>query len=91
MRCISCMREIEDGLSICSFCDYPQDAPMENPDALLPGTELRNRFILGKELGRGGFGITYIGYDKYLDCKVEIKEYYPQNLAARLPGEVKMF
>ena len=91
MRCISCMREIEDGLSICSFCDYPQDAPMENPDALLPGTELRNRFILGKELGRGGFGITYIGYDKYLDCKVAIKEYYPQNLAARLPGEVKMF
>ena len=91
MRCVCCMREIEDGLPVCNFCNFPQDTPPEYPDALAPGTELRNRFLLGKELGRGGFGITYIGYDKYLDCKVAVKEYYPQTLAARLPGEVKLF
>lgn len=91
MRCIRCMREIDEGTSVCGFCNYLQDAPQEDPDALRPGTELRNRFQVGKELGRGGFGITYIGYDKYLDCKVAIKEYYPQSLAARLPGEVKIF
>ncbi len=91
MRCIRCMKEIEDGLQICPSCNFNQDTPPESPDSLAPGTELRNRFLLGKELGRGGFGITYVGYDKYLDCKVAIKEYYPQTLAARLPGEVKLF
>lgn len=91
MRCIRCMREIDEGQQTCGFCNYPQNTPAEYPDSLAPGTELRNRFLLGKELGRGGFGITYVGYDKYLDCKVAIKEYYPQSLAARLPGEVKMF
>lgn len=91
MRCIRCMREIDTGQQTCGFCNYPQNTPAEYPDSLAPGTELRNRFVLGKELGRGGFGITYVGYDKYLDCKVAIKEYYPQSLAARLPGEVKMF
>ena len=91
MRCIRCMREIDASQQNCGFCNYPQNTPAEYPDSLAPGTELRNRFLLGKELGRGGFGITYVGYDKYLDCKVAIKEYYPQSLAARLPGEVKMF
>lgn len=91
MRCIRCMREIEEGAQVCGFCNFPQDTPPEYPDALAPGTELRNRFLLGKELGRGGFGITYVGYDKYLDCKVAIKEYYPQALAARLPGEIKLY
>ena len=90
MRCISCMKEIEDGLQMCSFCNYPQDTPAEHPDSLAPGTELRNRFLLGKELGRGGFGITYVGYDKYLDCKVAIKEYFPKTLASRFPGQTKM-
>ncbi len=91
MRYIRCMKEIEEGMQICSYCNFNQDTPQESPDALEPGTELRKRFLLGKELGRGGFGITYVGYDKYLDCKVAIKEYYPQTLAARLPGEVKLF
>jgi len=89
MRCMCCMREIEENSLICNFCRFPQDTPPENPDALTPGTELRNRFILGVELGRGGFGITYVGYDKYLDCKVAIKEYYPKNIAVRIPGGTK--
>lgn len=91
MRCISCMQEIEDGAQICGFCEYPQDMPQEHSDSLQPGTELRNRFELGRELGRGGFGITYIGYDNYFEQKVAIKEYYPESLAARMPGEKKIY
>lgn len=91
MRCIHCMQKIEDGASVCGFCRFPQDTPQKDPDALSPGTQLRNRFVLGRELGRGGFGITYVGYDNYLDFRVAIKEYYPQALAARLPGETKIY
>ncbi len=91
MRCIRCMQQIEQDTKVCPFCGFAQDTPQEHPDALVPGRDLRNRFEVGTELGRGGFGITYIGYDKYLDCKVAIKEFFPQALAARLPGEVKLF
>lgn len=91
MRCMHCMREMEDNAPICSFCGTPADAPQENADALPLGTVLRNRFLVGRELGRGGFGITYIGFDQYLECRVAIKEYYPQSLAARLPGESNVF
>lgn len=85
------MQEIEDGAQVCSFCKFPQDTPQEHADSLRPGTELRNRFVLGRELGRGGFGITYIGYDSYFERRVAVKEYYPEGLAARMPGEKKIF
>ena len=91
MRCISCMREIEEGESLCSFCGCPQDLPPKQADALHPGTELRNRFFLGRELGRGGFGITYIGYDLFFEQKVAIKEYYPKGWATRRPGDKRVF
>ena len=91
MRCIHCMKEIDQGATVCRFCNQPQNISQQSPDALPPGTELRGRFLVGKELGRGGFGITYIGYDQYLNRIVAIKEYYPQALAARLPGECRLF
>ncbi len=90
MRCIQCMKEIEDGAQVCSHCNFEQDTPQTHPEALAPGTRLRNRFLVGKELGRGGFGISYVGYDEYLDCRVAIKEYCPQMMASRMPGEAKV-
>ena len=30
-----------------------------------------------------GFGISYIGWDLNLDCKVAIKEFYPRNYVTR--------
>ena len=91
MRCVYCMQEIEPGTQMCVHCRSTQDISQKSADALPLETELRGRFVLGRELGRGGFGITYIGYDKYFDSRVAIKEYYPQNVAARMPGEKKIF
>ena len=51
------------------------------------GTVLQNRYLLGRVLGQGGFGITYIGYDNTLDARVAIKEYYPGDIAQRTPGD----
>lgn len=53
------------------------------PHRLLPGTLLCNRYLVGKVLGEGGFGITYVGRDTKLDMKVAVKEYYPNGLASR--------
>ncbi len=53
------------------------------PHRLLPGTLLANRYRIGKVLGEGGFGITYVGLDTKLNMKVAVKEYYPNGLASR--------
>lgn len=52
-------------------------------DALPAGTVLRDRYVVGKLLGSGGFGMTYLAYDKQQDCAVAVKEYYPAGTAVR--------
>jgi len=47
-------------------------------ESLALGTKLQNgRFTVGKVLGRGGFGITYMGHDQQLNRSVAIKELFP--------------
>lgn len=50
---------------------------------LPPGTLLIGRYMVGRVLGEGGFGITYIGCDIRLELKVAIKEYFPTDKAIR--------
>ena len=80
--CNHCMSAIENGKNICTKCGH---SIIENVPAhhLLPGTILNNKYYVGKALGEGGFGITYIGRDINLDIKVAIKEYYPNGYVNR--------
>ncbi len=51
--------------------------------ALTPGTELVGDFRIGRVLGAGGFGITYLADEIALARAVTIKEYFPSDFAAR--------
>ena len=82
-RCINCMEEKPEGQSICPYCGYDEEITEERIDQLKPGSVLNDRFIVGRPLGRGGFGITYIAWDKSLYRKVAIKEYLPKGMATR--------
>ena len=78
--CYGCFREKEPG--VCPYCGYNDRE--EQPYLALPrGTILNGRYLTGKVLGIGGFGITYLGYDLTLDIKVAIKEYMPSGMATR--------
>ena len=81
-RCYGCMEEIT--VYPCSHCGYqPGEAPGY---ALTPGTILNGKYLVGKLLGQGGFGLTYIGWDLMLEQKVAIKEYYPSGQVVRQNG-----
>ena len=80
--CIGCMRPLKDDL-ICSSCHFEQGKYRPIPRCLLPGTEVAERYVLGRVLGEGNFGITYIGWDKVLSKRVAVKEYYPTDYVSR--------
>lgn len=80
--CIGCMRPLgpESG---CSFCDLKQEEYTPIPRCLMPGTELAGRYVTGKVLGEGSFGITYMAWDTYMDIPVAVKEYFPGDMVSR--------
>ena len=56
-------------------CNYPQQLPL--------GTILNRQYLVGRALGQGGFGITYLGFDLSSNQRMAIKEYFPSGLAIR--------
>ena len=80
--CPSCMAENTDGEEKCSVCGG--DMRAQNRQHQLPVmTILEGRYLIGKVLGEGGFGITYIGLDLRLEERVAIKEFYPTGSVTR--------
>lgn len=80
-RCPNCFEVGFDG-SRCPQCSYMfSNKPREN---VLPlGTILNGRYLLGRVLGIGGFGITYLAYDLRGNQRCAVKEYYPNEIAVR--------
>ncbi|HQE74724.1 MAG TPA: protein kinase, partial [Myxococcota bacterium] len=66
-------------------CDAATKAqPVENPSFCLPaGALLDGKYRIGRVLGAGGFGITYLAVDENLGLRVAIKEYMPRSDAVR--------
>lgn len=80
--CPYCMGSVRPG-EPCPVCGLTQGSYTPAPHHLPPGTVLMDRYLIGRALGEGGFGITYIGRDLRLEMKVAIKEYFPSDRAAR--------
>ena len=80
-RCYGCMK-LKTSSPICEHCGY-DERTQNDPHRLPAGTVLKEQYLVGKVLGQGGFGITYLGWDLYLDIPVAIKEYYPSGVVMR--------
>ena len=88
--CYGCMEPLEQGVTLCSHCGY-DNSQVQNPDDLLPeGSILNGKYLIGKVLGRGGFGVTYLGLELNLLIKVAIKEYFPVGVGIRSPYSLKV-
>jgi serine/threonine protein kinase len=89
-RCYGCFESIKDNLEICPHCGYKEGSPPEESIHMEPGTILADRYTIGKVIGYGGFGVTYIGWDSKLEHKVAIKEYLPSEFSTRMPGQSRV-
>lgn len=85
-RCMGCMAEIPEKEEICRYCGYQKNTDVKEAYYLLPGKMVGEKYMAGKVLGYGGFGVTYIGWDTVLNRKVAIKEYLPSDFATRSYG-----
>jgi serine/threonine protein kinase len=68
---------------ICPYCGFNPKKYKEDTMVLPLHTVLNNRYLIGKSIGSGGFGITYLAWDQTLEVAMAIKEYLPSNLAVR--------
>lgn len=84
--CMGCMEQYEDEYQVCPHCGYVEGTTAEESYYMEPGTILNKHYIVGKVIGTGGFGTTYIGWDYELGRKVAIKEYLPKEFSTRVKG-----
>ncbi|MCM1245123.1 MAG: FHA domain-containing serine/threonine-protein kinase [Roseburia sp.] len=82
--CPNCFQSGYGGVR-CHLCGY-ENKQMTEQRALAPGIWLKNRYMVGRVLGIGGFGITYLVFDSQTRQRWAIKEYFPAEWASRLPG-----
>ncbi len=83
--CVHCMNKVLDTQTqLCPRCGNPWNVIEQSPCCLEPMTMLHGKYLVGKKLSQGGFGITYNALDTALEVRVVIKEYYSKESAYRI-------
>ncbi|MBP3854770.1 MAG: leucine-rich repeat protein [Ruminiclostridium sp.] len=85
-KCPYCFAAMTEG-SQCPDCSNYIPAAHHLPTGIV----LTGRYIIGKVIGEGGFGITYLGYDERLAVRVAIKEFFPRSIAKRSSSSAEIF
>ena len=79
--CPNCFAE--GAFEVCPHCDYIALSQAGSHLILPPGVLLQQRYLVGRALGAGGFGITYLVKDGQTGQLRAVKEYLPNTLAVR--------
>lgn len=87
--CLGCMADKGEAAE-CPYCGWREGNALGAGQHLPPGTILRGKYLLGRVLGQGGFGISYLAWDLDLNLKLAIKEYLPRDFATRAPGNTEV-
>lgn len=87
--CFGCMKPLAwDGK--CTFCGFDRERYSGKKHHLPLGSTLNHgEYLVGRVLGEGGFGITYIGLHTTLQIPVAIKEYFPAGMVWRKCDDTK--
>ena len=89
--CYNCFQQRDSLDGPCPHCGFDlAENEKKYPVALRAGTVVNGRYIVGRVLGQGGFGITYLAWDTQLEAKVAIKEFMPNEIATRIGTTVSV-
>jgi serine/threonine protein kinase len=88
--CNNCFSNWKEKATVCDICGYVEGEENPVPMVIPVGEILLGKYLIGKVLGKGGFGVTYLAYDLIRKVKVAIKEYMPYSLAYRAPDTAKV-
>ena len=86
VTCPTCNAPTNASDSHCRTCGGSLTAPpvaIPSSDDLAPGTAVGKHYRILERLGRGGFGITYRGFDAITKNYVAIKELFPDGAVTR--------
>ncbi len=81
-RCPNCFQAALSG-GVCRRCGFDRREEKKNANRLAESATLANRYVIGRILGCGGFGITYKAYDAFNHCCCAIKEFVPTGIVRR--------
>lgn len=81
------MKEYEEQYEVCPHCGYVDGSPPAEAYHLAPGEILNHKYIVGTAIDSGGFGIIYRAWDAQMEQVVAIKEYFPNGVVSRVPGQ----
>ncbi len=82
--CLYCFGDLDKD-RVCTKCRKRADDTPSPPHHIPQRTVLNGKYLLGKALGEGGFGITYLAWDLTSGVKIAIKEYFPSGFVTRVP------
>lgn len=82
--CGNCFNNTLNEQNICTLCGFDGGYNRQlAPHALPAGAILNGRYIIGRILGQGGFGITYTARNHQTGELVAVKEFYPDSMVTR--------
>src|SRR5581483_7666069 len=87
--CAGCLSPSAAGTS-CEICGWSDAQYPEVQNHLPRHYVLLDRYYLGRVLGQGGFGVTYLAHDLKLNRPAAVKEYLPQDWCSRLTDRISI-
>jgi len=88
-RCMNCMEPMDNNKK-CSICGYVPKSQIDSNYCLHEGYQINDQYIIGVILISGGFTNTYIGYDRFFQKKVVIKEFLPSEFVSRADSNLNI-
>lgn len=83
--CMGCMTHKGEE-RVCPHCRWKETSIPASPYHLPPRTILNHRYLIGRVIQQGKFGITYLAFDTGSRRRCVVKEFLPKDIITRFPG-----